>query len=103
MLRARAALTAIFLLTGLLSATWASRIPAVKERLGLAAAAAAPSLAILAACLLAWAFGNSLVDVAINVQGVELERRRERPLLSSLHAAHSFGLLGGGLAGIAAA
>jgi MFS family permease len=34
---------------------------------------------------------------------VELERRYRRPILSSMHAGHSFGLVGGGLAGTAAA
>jgi hypothetical protein len=39
----------------------------------------------------------------MNVQGVELERRAARPLLSGLHAGHSFGVLGGALIGTAAA
>jgi MFS family permease len=41
--------------------------------------------------------------VAMNVQGVELERRYRRPVLSSLHAGHSAGLLAGSAAGTAAA
>src|SRR3954464_1045173 len=57
----------------------------------------------LAAALAAMAFANSIVDVAMNAQGVELERRCERPLLSGLHAGHSFGLAAGGLAGTLAA
>ena len=39
----------------------------------------------------------------MNAQGVELERRYERPILSGLHAGHPFGLVAGGLAGTAAA
>ena len=45
----------------------------------------------------------SVNDVAMNVQGVELERRYERPVLSGLHAGHSLGLLAGALGGTAAA
>ena len=45
------------------------------------------------------ALANSIVDVAINSQGVELERRSGRPLLSGLHAGHPLGLVAGGLAG----
>jgi MFS family permease len=69
----------------------------------LAAVAAAPSLASLAASLAAMAFANSLVDVAMNVQGVELERRERHPLLATLHAGHAFGVLAGGAAGTVAA
>jgi MFS family permease len=65
--------------------------------------ALAPSLPALALALGVMAVGNSLVDVAMNAQGVELERRYRRPVLSSMHAGHSFGLVAGGLAGTAAA
>lgn len=63
----------------------------------------AGNLAALAAALLAMALANSVVDVAMNAQGVELERRSRRPLLSGLHAGHPFGLVVGGLTGTAAA
>jgi MFS family permease len=69
----------------------------------LAAAAVAPSLAYLVAAVAVMGAANSVIDVAINVQGVELERRYARPLLSGLHGAHSFGVLGGGLVGTALA
>jgi MFS family permease len=65
--------------------------------------AIAPDLALLALSLGAMAVANSVVDVAMNAQGVELERRYGRPILSSMHAGHSVGLLGGGLVGTAAA
>src|SRR3954471_16399270 len=65
--------------------------------------AAAPGLAVLAMALAVMAAANSVVDVAMNAQGVELERRHGRPILSSMHAGHSAGLLAGGLAGTAAA
>jgi MFS family permease len=70
---------------------------------GLLAVGLAPSLPGLAAALAAMAWANSIVDVAMNAQGVELERRFARPLLSSLHAGHPLGLVAGGLAGTAAA
>jgi MFS family permease len=69
----------------------------------LVAVALAPGLAWLAAALALMALGNSVVDVAINSQGVELERRAGRPLLSGLHAGHPLGLVAGGLAGTALA
>jgi hypothetical protein len=65
----------------------------------LVAVAAAPHLTLLAAALVVMGAANSIIDVAINVQGVELERRYGHPLLSGLHGAHSFGVLGGGLIG----
>jgi hypothetical protein len=49
------------------------------------------------------AVANSVVDVAMNAQGVELERRFERPLLAGMHAGHSLGLAAGALAGTLAA
>jgi MFS family permease len=67
------------------------------------AVALAPSLAALAGALAVTAAANSVVDVAMNAQGVELERRIGRPVLSGLHAGHSFGVLAGGLVGTAAA
>jgi MFS family permease len=60
-------------------------------------------LVALAACLAVMAAATSVVDVAVNAQGVELERRYRRPILSGLHAGHPFGLATGGLAGTAAA
>jgi MFS family permease len=147
---ARAATFAIFAVTGAVSATWAVRIPATQERLGLSPGelavailgveagaigglplgaalsarvgsraslrlafvvfppalilvATAPGLAAVAAALALFAAANSVVDVAMNAQGVELERRLGRPVLSSLHAGHPLGLVAGGLAGTAAA
>jgi MFS family permease len=65
----------------------------------LVAVALAPSLAWLVAAMAVLGVANSAIDVAMNVQGVELERRYARPLLSGLHSAHSFGVVAGGLAG----
>src|SRR5215210_7642277 len=147
---ARAATLVIFAVTGAVSATWAARIPATQERLGLSpgelalailgleagaiaglplgaaitaragsrgalrlafgafpsalvAVALAPGTAALALALALFAGANSVVDVAMNAQGVELERRLERPLLSTLHAGHPLGLVAGGLAATVAA
>jgi MFS family permease len=69
----------------------------------LVAVAAAPGLAVLSGALALMAAATSVVDVAMNAQGVELERRYERPILSGLHAGHPFGLAAGGVAGTAAA
>jgi len=140
----------LFLLTGLVSASWAARVPAVQEGLGLSAAALglavlgleagavaglpagaalvrrlgprpvarlgfaayppalaaaglAPGLGTLVAALALMAFANSLVDVALNVAGVALERRACRPRLGRLHAGQAAGVVAGGLAGTAAA
>jgi MFS family permease len=70
---------------------------------GLVAAALAPSLAWLVIALAAMAAANSVLDVAMNAQGVELERRYGRPVLARLHAGHSVGELAGGLGGTLAA
>jgi MFS family permease len=67
------------------------------------AVGAAPGLATLTGALALTAAATSLNDVAMNVQGVELERRAERAVMSRLHAGHSFGVLAGALIGTAAA
>jgi MFS family permease len=148
--RARLATIAVFFLTGFLYAAWATRIPAIKERLDLSAGelavailgleagaviglplggalvarmgsraglrlgfavfpaallavGLAPGLGALAAALALMAAATSVVDVSMNAQGVELEQRYERPILSGLHAGHPFGLVAGGVVGTAAA
>jgi MFS family permease len=67
------------------------------------AVAFAPGLGWLAVALAATAAATSVNDVAMNAQGVEVERRYGRPVLSGLHAGHSFGVLAGALLGTAAA
>jgi hypothetical protein len=68
------------------------------------AAAFAPSLGPLLLMMCVLGSGMGIADVAANAHGVELERRLERPVLSPLHAAWSFGLLGGSaVAAVAAA
>src|SRR4051812_7001016 len=63
----------------------------------------ASGVAGLTATLALMAAATSVVDVAMNAQGVELERRYERPILSGLHAGHPLGLALGGIAGTIAA
>jgi MFS family permease len=81
----------------------ALRASFVAYPLGLVAISLAGSVATLALALAAMAVANSIVDVAMNAQGVELERRAGRPLLSGMHAGHSLGLAAGALAGTLAA
>jgi len=71
--------------------------------LGLVAVGLAGDALGLALALAGMAVANSVVDVAVNAQGVELERRAGRPLLSGMHAGHSLGLAAGALAGTLAA
>jgi MFS family permease len=140
---------AYFLLTGIIFATWASRVPAIKggldlsdgrfavALLGLEAGAVlglqlggfivprvgsrrvlttslvvftcallgpafAPSLLLLAASLFAFAALNSVVDVAMNTQGLAIQRLIGRPVFSRLHAMHSLGgVLGAGAGALA--
>ena len=146
-----AAIRAVFFVNGALFASWASRIPALSDRVGaspgqlglallapaLGAIVAMPtvgrllpgrssrtfcrwavvglglalllpglarSLPALAAALLCVGLANSTLDLAMNAQGVSIERREGRPILSSLHAAFSFGgFAGAGLGALASA
>ncbi|TDD95167.1 MFS transporter, partial [Jiangella asiatica] len=138
MRRARRANAVVFFLTAFVSAAWATRIPAVRDRLDLSVveltavavgleggavvglpigaavvarlgsrrgmlagllvyggalcgAGFAPGLAVLVTVIAVLAVANSVVDVAMNVQGVKLERRAGRPVLPGLHAAGAFG------------
>jgi predicted MFS family arabinose efflux permease len=147
---ARTGAAACFLLTGVISASWASRVPAIKDGLGLSdgqfaiallgleagavlglqlgglvvprtrsrralfasllafscallGPALAPSLLVLAVSLFSFAVLNSVVDVAMNAQGVAVGRFFGRPILSGLHAMHSLGgVLGAGAGALAA-
>jgi MFS family permease len=64
----------------------------------------APSVPSLAAALLVVGIANSSLDLVMNAQGVSIERELTRPILSSLHAAFSFGgFAGAGLGALAAA
>jgi predicted MFS family arabinose efflux permease len=145
-MNARAGITAVFFVNGALFASWASRIPALSDRVGattgvlglallapaagavvamplvgrllpgrssrtfcrfavvgLMAAIVLPALArsvpVLAGALLVVGVANSTLDLVMNAQGVSIERRLKRPVLSSLHAAFSFGGFAGAALG----
>ena len=146
--RARAAVTVLFLLYGVILGTWTSRIPAVKHRLGLSdsvlsvgllafAAGAilgmqvsgrlvdrfgsrtvmvpavlldalllvtpslAGNLAVLAGCLVAFGAVHGTLNIAMNVNAVEVQTAYGRPIISSCHAVYSVGgFLGAGIGGL---
>lgn len=59
-----------------------------------------PSLACALALLGAT---NSVLDIAMNAQGIAVDRRYERPIFASFHAAFSFGFVAGAITGSVAA
>jgi MFS family permease len=70
----------------------------------LALPALMPSLGLFALTLFALGFSNGALDVSMNTQGARIEKAYGRPLLSSMHAAFSFGALAGsGVGGLVAA
>jgi hypothetical protein len=144
------AIRTVFFVNGALFASWASRIPALSDRVGatpgvLGLALLAPAVgaivamptvgrllpgrssrtfcrwAIVALCLaillpglagtvpalalalLLIGLANSTLDLTMNAQGMSVERQLGRPVLSSLHAAFSFGgFAGAGFGALAA-
>ncbi|XXX82382.1 MFS transporter [Sorangium sp. So ce134] len=148
--RARRAVSVMFVANGIAFASWAARVPAVRERLGLRDSALglallgiafgamlafraagpliarfgsrrvtrvsavllcaalplpalAPSFAGLVVALLLLGASNGLMDVAMNAQAVEVERRHGRPILASFHGMFSLGgLIGATLGALAA-
>lgn len=148
--RARRAVTLVFFLNGLLFGAWATRIPAIQDRLELGEARLGLALAFIAIgalcsmplsgwlsarggsrrttrgylvlfCVVVvliglspsyllfvgfaflYGFASGGLDVAMNAHGVAVEHRSDRPILSSMHAAFSFGGLVGGASGAALA
>jgi MFS family permease len=64
----------------------------------------APNLFLLAAALVCYGAGAGAMDVAMNVQGVEVETAYGRPVMSSFHALFSLGgMLGSAAGGLIAA
>src|ERR671910_238473 len=91
------AVAASFLIHSTVSGTWAPRLPAIKESLDL-------SDGELGTALVGLGVASGALDVAMNAQGIEVERRLGRPILSGLHGLWSVGLgIGAGVAAVAAA
>jgi MFS family permease len=148
--QARSAVAAVFFINGLIFGSWAARIPAVRDRVGLsdgelgialacgaigsiiampiaggraarlgsrratrvalglisvavAVVALAPSLPALCALVFFMGAAMGSCDVTMNAHGVEVERRYDRAILASFHAAFSIGGLAGGALGALAA
>lgn len=63
-----------------------------------------PTIALVAASTFLLGLANGSLDVSMNAQGVEVERRAGRAIFSSMHAGFSFGgLIGAGIGALAAA
>ncbi len=146
----RIAIYITFFICGFILAAWVSRIPAIKQNLGLNTGelglvllgapvglvlampltgwliahrgsrpvlilaaltncfslpllALAPSGWTLAIALFVFGFTNAAMDISMNAQAVEAEKRYARPIMSSFHALFSFGGLIGAALGAAAA
>jgi predicted MFS family arabinose efflux permease len=69
----------------------------------LALPALAPSLPALCLALLAFGAVAGMADIAMNTQGVLVEERAGRPLMSGLHGVWSLGGMAGSAIGVAAA
>ncbi|MQS05444.1 MFS transporter [Streptomyces sp. OF1] len=81
----------------------ALRLPALLCCLGLLLPTQAPALVWLCAAMLLFGGSLGLLDVAMNAQGVEVEERLGRPVMSGLHGLWSVGTLIGGAVGAGAA
>jgi len=98
---------AAFPVTGLLIAHYGSRRVTTGAALVYCAAVPlpglAPSLPLLMVALIALGAGNGAMDVAMNAQGVAVEARYGRPIMSSFHGLWSVGGFAGALVGGVAA
>jgi len=90
-------------LSGYLAARFGSRsvttIAALSLCLMLPLLALAPTLPALVTTLVLFGASNGSMDVAMNTQGVAVERQYGRPILNSFHACYSLGGLVGALVG----
>src|SRR5215471_502479 len=90
-------------LAGYLAARFGSRpvtvIASMSLCLMLPLLALASTLPILVGALVLFGASNGSMDVAMNAQGVSVERQYGRPILNSFHACWSLGSLIGALAG----
>lgn len=69
----------------------------------LPAVGASGHLILLIATLLIYGFGNGGMDVAMNAQGIQVERSAGRSIINSLHGCFSLGAVTGATIGAAAA
>jgi len=95
-------------LTGWLIAHWGSRpvvvLAALSNCFSLPLLALTPNGWTLALALFAFGFTSAAMDISMNTQAVEAEKRYARPIMSSFHALFSLGgLVGAALGGAAAA
>ncbi len=94
---------AAFPVTGLLIAHYGSRRVTTGAALVYCAAVPlpglAPNLPLLMVALIALGAGNGAMDVAMNAQGVAVEARYGRPIMSSFHGLWSVGGFAGALVG----
>ncbi|PJE95190.1 MFS transporter [Streptomyces carminius] len=97
------ALVVVTLLIGRVSIRLLSLVGAALILLNAPLLAGSSTTVALVVGLLTWGFAASLLSTPMNAQAIEVERRYDRPLLSTFHACFSFGLLGGGLLGTLAA
>ncbi|HUG84833.1 MAG TPA: MFS transporter, partial [Euzebya sp.] len=81
----------------------ATQVSGLCVAIAFGAPAVATSFATLAAAMLMIAAASSFQDVGMNTQGVLVQRRYGRPLMSSFHASFSIGLAAGAALGAAAA
>src|SRR5215467_4376492 len=90
-------------LAGYLAARFGSRSVTVTAAMCLCLVlpllALAPTLSILVGALVLFGASNGSMDVAMNAQGVSVERQYGRPILNSFHAFFSLGGLLGALVG----
>jgi MFS family permease len=147
--RAKASVAIVFLINGLAFASWAARVPAIRDTLGLtpgqvgllllsvssgtlvalplsglvvgrlgpartvgvavvvgatgllvlALGLATTTVAAVSAGMFAYGMGSSTWDVAMNVEGADVERRLGRTIMPRFHAGFSLGTVLGALAG----
>ncbi|HEU5474342.1 MAG TPA: MFS transporter [Actinophytocola sp.] len=79
-----------------------ARVATVLAPLALVVPAAAGDLTIAILGLLVFGIVDGITDVAVNAQGVAVERALRRPVLSGMHAAWGIGAIVGALSGAAA-
>ena len=82
-----------------IGAAWTVRLASVLTCLGLALAGLAPDVPVLVVGLFLMGLGSGNWDVAMNVEGAEVERRLARSIMPRFHAGFSAGTVVGALVG----